>query len=127
MNVVLSIRATTVFTTVDCLDTEADKICIEPRYTFRQKQNDRHLADDILKYILFNGNFFNFIFLWSIVPMALIDNMLALVQVIAWCPNKTGDRPLPEPMMTQFTAAYMSTSHNELSWRAPLRDMWAVE
>ena len=34
-----------------------------------------------------------------------IDNKLALVQVMAW--RRTGDKPLPEPMLTQFTDAYM--------------------
>ena len=39
------------------------------------------------------------------VPKAPIDNMPALVQVLA-C-RQTGDKPLPEPMLTQFTDAYM--------------------
>ena len=34
-----------------------------------------------------------------------IDNKLALVRVMAW--RRTGDKPLPEPMPTQFTDAYM--------------------
>ena len=37
--------------------------------------------------------------------MGLIDNKSALVQVIAW--RRTGDKPLPEPMMTKFIDAYM--------------------
>ena len=39
------------------------------------------------------------------VPRSPIDNKPALVQVMAW--RRTGDKPLPEPMMTQFTDAYM--------------------
>ena len=39
------------------------------------------------------------------VPRSPIDNKLALVQIIAW--RRVGDKPLPEPMLTQFTAAYM--------------------
>ena len=39
------------------------------------------------------------------VPKGLIDKMFALIQVMAW--RLTGDKPLPEPMMTQFTDAYM--------------------
>ena len=39
------------------------------------------------------------------VPKGLIDNMSSLVQVMAW--RLTGDKPLPEPMMTQFTDAYI--------------------
>ena len=34
-----------------------------------------------------------------------IDNKSALVQVMAWC--RSGDKPLPGPMMIQFTDAYM--------------------
>ena len=33
------------------------------------------------------------------------DNKSALVQVMAWCWTDT--KPLPEPMLTQFTDAYM--------------------
>ena len=39
------------------------------------------------------------------VPKGPIDNKVALVQVMAWC--RTGDKPLPEPMLTQFSDAYM--------------------
>ena len=39
------------------------------------------------------------------VPKGPIDNRSALVQVMA-C-RLTGDKPLPEPMLTQFTDAYM--------------------
>ena len=37
-----------------------------------------------------------------------IDNPPALVQVMAW--RRTGDRPLPEPILIQFTDAYMRPS-----------------
>ena len=39
------------------------------------------------------------------VPKGPIDNKSALVPVLAW--RRTGDKPLPEPMLTQFTDAYM--------------------
>ena len=39
------------------------------------------------------------------IPRSAIDNKPALVQVMAWC--QTGDKPLPEPMMTQFIDTYM--------------------
>ena len=38
------------------------------------------------------------------VPKCPIDNKSALVQVIAWC--QTGNKPLPEPMLTQLNNAY---------------------
>ena len=39
------------------------------------------------------------------VPKGPIDNMAALDQGMAW--RWTGHKPLPEPMLTQFAAAYM--------------------
>ena len=39
------------------------------------------------------------------VPRSPIDNKPALVQVMAW--HWTGDKPLPETMMTQFIDTYM--------------------
>ena len=42
------------------------------------------------------------------VPKGPIDNMAALVQLMAWC--RTGDKPLPDSMLTQFTDAYMGHS-----------------
>ena len=57
------------------------------------------LADDILKRISLNEN--------DIIPISRspIDNKAALVQRVALC--GTGDRPLSEPVMTQFIDAYM--------------------
>ena len=39
------------------------------------------------------------------VPRNPNDNIPALVQVMAW--HQTGDEPLPEPMLSQLTDAYM--------------------
>ena len=65
------------------------------------------LADDTLKCIFFNENdrissqiSLKFVLKWP------IDNKPALVQVMAW--HRTGDKPLPELMLTQFIDAYMS-------------------
>ena len=38
-------------------------------------------------------------------PKSPTDNNSALAQVIAW--RQTGDKPLPEPVLTQFIDAYM--------------------
>ena len=38
-------------------------------------------------------------------PKDPINNKLAMVQVMAWC--RTGNKPLPEPMLTQLLNAYM--------------------
>ena len=70
---------------------------------------DKMATDDIFKRISLNENFqiLNKISL-KYVPLGLIDNMAALVWIMAW--RRTGDKPLSEPMMTQFTDAYMSHS-----------------
>ena len=64
------------------------------------------LADGIFKWILLNENGKIPIQIsLKFVPMSLIDYMQVLVQVMAW--RRTGDKPLPELMMTQFTDAYV--------------------
>ena len=64
------------------------------------------LADDIFKciYLIENGRIQIWISL-KLVPKSPIDNKPALVQVMAW--RWTGDKPLPEPMMTKLTDPYM--------------------
>ena len=66
-------------------------------------QNGRHF-DAIFKGIFLNENDSVPIQISpKFVPKSPIDNKPALVQVMAW--RRTGDKPLPEPMMTQFTDA----------------------
>ena len=74
--------------------------------TLRPRRNRRHFADAIFK-----GNFLNEN-VWipikislTFVPKGPINNIPALVQIMAW--RRTGDKPLSEPMMTQFNDAYM--------------------
>ena len=63
-------------------------------------------ADDIFKCIFLNENDRILIQIsLKSVPRSPIDNKTVLVQVMAWC--RTGDKPLPEPRLTQFTDAYM--------------------
>ena len=64
------------------------------------------LADDNFKCIFLNEN--DRIPIWislKYVPRSLIDNKGALVQVMAW--RRTGDKQIPEPMLAQFTDAYI--------------------
>ena len=64
------------------------------------------LADDIFKLIFLNENDRILIQIpLKFVLMSPMDNESAFVQVVAW--RRTGDKPLPELMMTQFTDAYM--------------------
>ena len=67
---------------------------------------DAILAANIFKRIFVNENIrISIQILLKFVPKDLIDNKSALVEVMAWC--QTGDKPLSEAMMTQFTNAYM--------------------
>ena len=52
------------------------------------------------------------VFLIETAPRSLLDNKPALVKVMAWC--QTGDKPLPEPMLTQITDSYASLRGDEL-------------
>ena len=69
-------------------------------------QNGRHFADDIFKRLFLDGNIWilNTISL-KYVPWDARNNMSALVQIMAW--RRPGDKPLSEPMLIQFTDAYM--------------------
>ena len=80
------------------------------------------LADDIFKCIFLNENDKILIQIsLKLFPMSLIDNKLALVQVIGW--HRRGDKPSPEPMITEFIDAYMQhqgemSSSNENRYRS---------
>ena len=65
--------------------------------TLGPRQNGRHFADDIFKCIFVNEN------VWipikislKFVPKGSINNIPALVQIMAW--RRPGDQPLSEPM-----------------------------
>ena len=69
-------------------------------------QNGRHFAGSIFKSIFLIKKFGIWIRIsFKFVPKGSIDNKSVLVQVMAW--HRTGDKPLPEPMLTQFTDDYM--------------------
>ena len=71
----------------------------------RIEQNGRHFTDDMFKRIFLNEN----VLIWNkislkYVPWDLIDNMPALVAIMAW--RRSGDKPLSKPMLTQLVDAY---------------------
>ena len=69
-------------------------------------QNDRHFADDFFKCNFVNEMFCILIPIsLNFVPKVPIDNKSTLVEVMAW--RRTGAKPLPQPMPSQFTDAYM--------------------
>ena len=73
--------------------------------SFPPWQNGRHFADDIFKFVFLNGN------VWishnislKFVLSVQINNIQALFQIMAW--HWPGDKPLSQPMLTQFTDTY---------------------
>ena len=86
-----------------------------PINTLRSKQNGHHLADNILKCIFWNET------LGILIKISLkfvlkdsIDSKSPLVQWMAW--YLSGDRPLPEPMLTIILWRHRtSLGHNELT------------
>ena len=69
--------------------------------TLRLRQNGQHFADDIFKRIFFNENVWisNKISL-KFVPNGTINNIAALVQIMAW--RRPGANPLSEPVMVSL-------------------------
>ena len=66
--------------------------------TLRPRQNGRHFPDDIFKCIFFNENLrISHKISLTFVPKVRINNIPALVQIMAW--RRLGDKPLSEPMM----------------------------
>ena len=67
----------------------------------RPRQNGRHFADDILKCILLNENVWilNQILL-KFVPQGPINNIPALIQIMAW--YRPGDKPLSGPIRVRL-------------------------
>ena len=64
----------------------------------RSRQNGRHFADDIFKYIFLNENAcISLKISLKFVPRGPINNIPSLVQIMAW--RRPGDKPLSEPMM----------------------------
>ena len=69
--------------------------------TLRPRQNGRHFADDIFKCIFLNENVCIPIKIsMKFVPKSPINNIPALVQIMAW--RRPGDKPLSEPMMVSL-------------------------
>ena len=96
-----------------------------PFNSLRLRQNRRHFADNIFKCNFLNEN------VWipieislKFVPKGPINNIPALVHIMAW--RQTGDKPLSEPMMTQFNDAYMrhTASVNSSMILSPIELTW---
>ena len=84
-----------------CLATSCDPSVPHRLNTLRQRQNGRHFADDIFKRIFLNGKIWISINIsLRFVPRGPMDNIPALVQIMAW--RRPGDKPLSGPMMVSL-------------------------
>ena len=73
----------------------------DPVNSLRPRQNKHHFADDVFRCNFLNEN------VWipikislKFVPESRINNIPALVQIMAW--RRPGDKPLSEPMMVSL-------------------------
>ena len=69
--------------------------------TLRPRQNGHHFPDDLYKCIFLNENeWISINISLKIVPKCPIDNIPALVQIMAW--HRVSDKPLSEPMIARL-------------------------
>ena len=69
--------------------------------TLRPRRNGRHFVDDIFKWIFLNEIVWILIKIsLKFVPQGPINNIPALVQIMAW--RRPGDKPLSGPMMVRL-------------------------
>ena len=89
---------------------DASRTCKHPIFTkgqpivntLKQRQNGRNFADDIFKCIFLNENAcISLKISLEFVPKVRINNIPALVQIMAW--RRPGDKPLSEPMVVSLT------------------------
>ena len=93
--------------------------------TLSPRQNGHHFADDIFKRIFLNEN------IWipikislKFVPKVSINNIPALVQIMAWrCP---GDKPLSEPLMVNLPTHICVTRPQWVNTNYPERKIYTM-
>ena len=91
-----------------------DKINCQPR-DIAPSMLTTHFAPDNMSFILQTMYFLELNFHISnsismtFVPDGLIDTKSAIVQIMAW--RQSGDRPLPEPILTPFNESYKWERH----------------
>ena len=73
----------------------------KPINTLRPRQNGRHFTDDTFKPIFLNeSGWISIKISLNFVPKVPINNIPALVQIMAW--HRPGDKPLSEPVMVNL-------------------------
>ena len=83
--------------------------------TLRPRQNGRHFADGVFKYIFLNEN------VWipikislKFVPKGRINNIPTLIQIMAW--RRPGDKPLSETMIVSLPTRICVTRPQWVKW-----------
>ena len=90
--------------------------------TLRPRQNCRHFAGDIFKFILLNENvWISFKISLKFVPTGLINNIPALVQIMAW--RRPGDTPLSAPGVIEPSQNPLR-NHNSQAFSAGMYMVW---
>ena len=88
--------------------------------TLRPRQNGRRFADDIFKRIFLNENVrISIKISLKFVPKGPINNIPALVQIMAW--RRSGDKPLSEPVMVKLLTYICVTLPQWVNSLAPER------
>ena len=80
--------------------------------TFRPRQNWRHFADDIFRWIVWITLMISLKF----VPKVRIKNISAFVQIMVW--PWLGDKPLSEPMLVSLLTPISNSTFSTLNGRA---------
>ena len=81
--------------------------------TLRPRQNGRHFADDTFNRIFVNENVRISIEFSLKFPKGPINNIPALVQIMAW--RRPGDKPLSEPMLVR-SLTHICVTRPEWVW-----------
>ena len=85
--------------------------------TLRPRPNGRYFADDTFKCIFLNENAWTSLKIsLKFVPKVRINNIPALVQIMAW--RRPGDKPLSEPMMVNLLTHIGVTRPQWAKWVA---------
>ena len=93
--------------------------------TSRPRQNGRHFPDDKLKRIFLNENVWISIKIsLKFVPRSPINNIPALVQIMAW--RRPGDKPLSGPMMVRLPTHICVTRPQRVNRTFPLKQLWQI-
>ena len=93
--------------------------------TLRPRQNRRHFADDTFKRIFLNENFrISIKISLKFVPKGPINNIPALVQIMAW--RRPGDKPLSEPMMDNLPTHICVTWLQWVNWTNGTDTAWQL-